>query len=238
MLYRTTGAWGAGKGSKLTKTEIDTNFYELDQRLTAVEDAVAAGTNPISYIASTGTSLFIHMTSGAVYGPIPLPIIMFEDTGKWSPSRSYLINDVFTVDGSGIYRVQIDHTSDTTFDPAYLVGGQPAYSLMIQVPNPAPIINVTADIVVLTGAHANAYVRCDHGAGVSVFIEAGTFTPATEIHFRQVNTGGITFYYGDSGTIIYQPDGFDTATSSIGAVCCLKCVADNEFDLFGVLTAL
>lgn len=30
LVYRTNGTWGTGKGSKLTNTEVDTNFYNLD----------------------------------------------------------------------------------------------------------------------------------------------------------------------------------------------------------------
>lgn len=31
LVYRNSGAWGTGKGSLLTSTEVDTNFYNLDQ---------------------------------------------------------------------------------------------------------------------------------------------------------------------------------------------------------------
>jgi hypothetical protein len=37
ITYRTTGAWGAGKGSNLTAAEVDASFYSLDQRVDAIE---------------------------------------------------------------------------------------------------------------------------------------------------------------------------------------------------------
>lgn len=237
MKYRTTGAWGSGEGRRLTSAEIDQNFYDLVQRLDAVEADIAAGANPISMITSTGSSIYIHMTSGAVFGPIQLPVIRWSDTGNWSAGRSYFINDVFTVPGSGIYHVLRDHVSDNEFDAAYQVSGEDAYALLIAVPNPAPIVSVTAEIVVLTADHANAYVRCNNGTGTIVYIEAGTFDPPTEIHFRQVGVGGISLSYGDSGTFINLPAGCDLGTNSVGATITLKCVGANEFDVFGNLMA-
>jgi hypothetical protein len=233
MKYRTTGAWGSGEGRRLTKEEIDQNFYELVQRLDTVEADIAAGGNPISMITSTGSALYLHMTSGAVFGPIQLPVIRWSDTGKWSAGTGYFTNDVFTVDGSGVYHVIVDHVSDNNFDPDYTVGGERVYSLLIAVPNPAPVINVSAAYLVLSADHANAYVRCSNASGTIVYIEAGTFDPPTEIHFRQVTGGGISFAYGDSGTFINPPAGCDISTDEQGATVCLKCVGANEFDLIG-----
>lgn len=235
MLYRTTGAWGTGKGSRLTKVEIDQNFYDLDQRLVAVEASVAAGVNPISYITSNGAALYIHMTSGEVYGPILLPAIRWSDTGAWSAGRAYFINDVFTINGDGIYHVLQDHVSDNEFDAARQIGLEDVYSMLIAVPNPAPIINVSAAAVVLTSAHANAYVRCSNASGTDVYIEAGTFDPPTEIHLRQTGVGPINILYGDSGTFVNLPAGSDLGTNLLGATVTLKCVDDNEWDIFGNL---
>lgn len=235
MKYRTSGAWGSGEGRRLTSAEIDQNFYDVVQRLDAVEADVAAGWNPISNITSTGGSLYIHLTSGTIFGPLPFPAARWNDAGTWLAGTTYYPNDLITIEGDGVYHVLQAHVAEATFDADQLIGGERVYNLMIAIPNPAPIINVTAEVVVLTSAHANAYVRCDHPAGIAVYIEAGTFNPPTEIHFRQVNTGGIALNYGDSGTFINVPDGYLEITGSQGSVMCLKCVADNEFDLFGTL---
>ena len=36
VTYRTTGAWGAGKGAKLTPVEVDTNFHELVEQINEI----------------------------------------------------------------------------------------------------------------------------------------------------------------------------------------------------------
>lgn len=233
--YRTAGAWGAGEGRRLTAAEIDQNFYELAQDIAALEAEVAAGTNPISNITGSGSSLYVHMTSGTIFGPIAMPLNRWRDAGQWGAGRQYYANDVVTVAGSGIYHVLLDHVSDNEFDAAATSVDGDLYSLMIQVPNPAPIINVSAASLILTSAHANAYVRCGNLSGCMVYIEAGTFDPPTEIHFRQTSTGPIMFAYGSSGTMINIPIGYDLSTNLEGATVTLKCIGDNEFDIMGNL---
>jgi hypothetical protein len=238
MKYRTTGAWGSGEGRRLTSAEIDQNFYDVTQRLDAVEADIAAGSNPITNILSSGGSLYIYMASGTIFGPLAIPVSRWNDSGNWSAGTVYYVNDVVTIPGDGIYHVRINHVSDNNFDNTREIGGELVYTMLIAVPNPAPIINVTADIVILTAAHANAYVRCDNAVGTIAYIEAGTFDPPTEIHFRQVNTGQITFSYGDSGTFINLPDGCDLLTFGVGASVTLKCVGANEFDGIGSFALL
>lgn len=72
IIYRTTGAWGPGKGSVLDPAEIDGNFWDHEQRLDELE------TNPpepnqISNITQTGATITIYMADGTTYGPFTLP---------------------------------------------------------------------------------------------------------------------------------------------------------------------
>ena len=64
-----------------------------------------------------------------------------------------------------------------------------------------------------------------------------TFAVGEEIHFRQCNTGPVTFESG-SGVILNLPDGDDAQTSRQGAVCTLKKIATDEWDIFGDLIEL
>jgi hypothetical protein len=72
LIFRTVGAWGAGKGSDLTPAEIDGNFYEIKQ---AVEDLQDNPTLPseISNITVTGSQMTIWLENGDFFGPYTLP---------------------------------------------------------------------------------------------------------------------------------------------------------------------
>lgn len=72
ITYRTTGAWGPGKGSNLTAAEVDGNFHDLDQRVTGLESNPPTP-DEISNITVTGTQMTIWLVSGAHFGPFTLP---------------------------------------------------------------------------------------------------------------------------------------------------------------------
>jgi hypothetical protein len=64
LIYRTTGAWGAGKGGNLTPAEVDGNFYELANRAAA---ALAITPAEIDTITASGTQLTITLTDARVF---------------------------------------------------------------------------------------------------------------------------------------------------------------------------
>ena len=134
VIYRNDGAWGTGKGSNLTSTELDGNFYDLDGRVTTLE---AAQPDPISVssITYTNGAITINMSDASVYGPFPLPMAKFNWRGEWQPSTVYDRLDIVTVTGLGIYLVNENHTSETVFDPVGLEivsGGGPTYIEMLR----------------------------------------------------------------------------------------------------------
>lgn len=130
ITYRTTGAWGAGKGGNLTPAEVDANFYDLVQQLADLE----LGPTPaeIDTINVVGNQLTIILDDAREFGPYTIPTAAFRWRGNWSSSMSYLVNDLVTVPGQGVFLVLVAHTSDTTFDPDYLVGSVDAYQLVLQ----------------------------------------------------------------------------------------------------------
>lgn len=72
IIYRTAGAWGAGKGSNLTAAEVDENFYDHEGRIDALE------TNPpepneITNITISGTQITFHFADTTTIGPLTLP---------------------------------------------------------------------------------------------------------------------------------------------------------------------
>lgn len=129
IIYRTTGAWGAGKGSNLTPAEVDNNFNELKND---IEDILA---NPpaaagISNIEVIGTQMKIYLSNGDSYGPYTLPYVMFKSKGDWQPNTIYAILDLLTVPQKGLYLVNVDHESEAEFDPDLMIGGVPVYTLV------------------------------------------------------------------------------------------------------------
>lgn len=125
IIYRTTGAWGAGKGSRLTKVEVDENMWAFAQAIVDLQNDRPEPAE-ISSIDVNGRFMTIHLSSGANFGPFPLPITEFRFRDEWTPSTVYDPLDWFTVSGSGIYTVIYGHTSGAEFDPNILVDGLPA----------------------------------------------------------------------------------------------------------------
>lgn len=131
MLYRTDdpGKWGTGKGANLTPGEVDNNFWEIIQRLVSLETDPPEAAS-ISNIEVIGTQMMIYLSDGTQYGPYTLPVASFRFRGKWIAGNTYTVLDLVTVKQSGLYRVNINHTADATFDPARTIGGNPVYTLV------------------------------------------------------------------------------------------------------------
>ncbi len=74
LIFRTIGAWGAGKGSNLTAAEVDGNFYAIDQYLADLDDnpPTAVSVSNITQSGS-GSNITIWLSNGSSYGPFSLP---------------------------------------------------------------------------------------------------------------------------------------------------------------------
>lgn len=117
-IFRTAGAWGAGKGSNLTPPEVDGNFWALLQRLVALEDDPPTP-NEISNISVVGSQMKVFMQDGTVFGPFSLPVATFRWMGEWEAGADYLALDLVTVPDQGVYLSTVDTTSGSgdAFDP-------------------------------------------------------------------------------------------------------------------------
>lgn len=233
MKYRTAGSWGAGEGRDLTPAEVDANIYEADTRIDALEaDSALDATITLNQSGSTVT----FYADGVSIGSVTLPTSQWRDRGTWAASTAYAVNDIVSVEGSGVYRVIAAHTSESTFDADASASDGDYYSRLISMPNPAEVIAVTDDSLVLTIAHANKYIRCNNASGTTVYLEAGVFPPNTEIHFRQAGTGPIIIAIGDSGTALNVEAGYDAASDTRGATFTIKHYINDEWDVFGRLS--
>ncbi|RWN35781.1 hypothetical protein [Mesorhizobium sp.] len=77
LVFRTDGAWGVGQGYNLTALQVDGNFYDLDQRIQAIEDNPPEPVN-ISNITVVGTQMTIYLEDATVFGPFTLPQANFR----------------------------------------------------------------------------------------------------------------------------------------------------------------
>lgn len=133
LIYRTAGAWGAGKGSDLAPSEVDSNFYQLMQSI-AAKAVQGVG---IDHFRVAGNEMTVVLTDGTNVGPYALPVATISFAGTWAPSVAYFANQIFTYGGS-TYIVLINHTSATTFDPGANDGsGHPYYGLLLSNPSSA-----------------------------------------------------------------------------------------------------
>lgn len=148
IIYRTTGAWGPGKLSRLTKVEVDENMWAFAQAIVALQsDRPEPPT--IASITVAGRFMTILTTSGASFGPLPLPITEFRFRDEWQPFTIYDALDWFTVSGVGIFSTIYGHTSGAEFDPNIEVESLPALKKLFG-PDAGSVTNSTVyDVEVL-----------------------------------------------------------------------------------------
>jgi hypothetical protein len=159
IIYRTPGPWGAGKGANLVAAEVDGNFYDVDARVTAVEDNLPAAANGIAFFSVSDNLFYVYMTDGTIQGPFVLPQQTWNFRGEWTPATIYSVNDVITANGS-VYFVLINHTSAALFDPNVTDGaGHNAYGLLLT--NPANVLPAGG----LVGQYLTKTDTFDYAAG-------------------------------------------------------------------------
>lgn len=118
ITYRNDGPWGSGKGSRLTSTEADNNFYDLASRVGVIED-LPVGVF-IEDITFTGATITFHLSDDTTRGPFPLPVALFNPVGAWANDTPYNYLDLVTVPTLGLYVVMVAHTTPSApaeFDP-------------------------------------------------------------------------------------------------------------------------
>lgn len=234
--YVTTGTWGAGIARPLTAAEADTNIHSLAQ---GIADAIASGVEGvgIANITVTGSQMVFYMTDGTTKGPYGLPVAQAHYRGFWTAVTSYSAMDIVQVLGFGTYMVAYAHLSGASFSPS-ASGASGAYYVQIgpETSLVAETTAITGTTLTLNASHASQYLRATNPAGIAVTVPPGIFPVNSEIHFRQVSIGAITLI--DSGATVFNlPAGFNAKTNSVGSTITLKCIAEDEWDLFGALEA-
>lgn len=136
--FRTTDMtrWGpANSGGPLSGVQYDENTWWAYTSIVALQARPIP--SEIAYFTLTGDQLLVVMTDHSTRGPYTIPTSAFRFTGAWQPNTAYLVNDVFTANGS-TYIVIFAHTSKPTFDPGQTDGsGHQYYGLMLANPGNA-----------------------------------------------------------------------------------------------------
>lgn len=133
LTYRDDGPWGSGKGSPLTVSEGDHNIYQLDSRVSELEENPPEAVS-IASIDVTSNLLTITMTDSSTFGPFTLPTAQWSPKGEWAANTNYFRYDIVTNQGA-VYLIRFTHTSDASFDPEADQGDGFLYARLMEAPS-------------------------------------------------------------------------------------------------------
>jgi hypothetical protein len=122
--------WGVGTGTLHPAAVADNNFWELDVRVTELEENPLQPVS-IANIVLDGNSLSVVLTNAAVQGPFEIPVATFRFVGEWEPLTQYFVNDVVRDTRTGLYLVRLEHVSEAEFDSGLDVSGELVYELLM-----------------------------------------------------------------------------------------------------------
>lgn len=131
LLFVTTDMlkWGVGTGAPLPAADVDNNFWQLHERVLALEENPPTAIG-ITNIEVDGTQMVITLADATQFGPFTLPIAVIEFRGEPVDGQPLFELDVISVIGYGLYFVREDHTFETPFDPDLTISGDPVYQLL------------------------------------------------------------------------------------------------------------
>jgi len=158
MIYRTDGAWGSGKGTNLAPAEVDGNFFELDGRVTEIEDNPIPAVTPIS-ITISGGLFYMDLSDGTTIGPIVMTMPVPQWRGTWAAGIDYQEMDFFTAPDGGFGAVLRPHTSTAPFSWAALdEGGLPLYQEIVGGSGTTAALDDLVDVAVSASADGDLLV--------------------------------------------------------------------------------
>lgn len=103
--------WGAGTEAPLAANDVDMNNWTFLQRIKALEDGVRAiGVKDVEYDEET-TSITFILDDDTPVGPFPLPTAELRFFSTWENNFTYKAGDLIAIDGLGIVKVEIAHTT-------------------------------------------------------------------------------------------------------------------------------
>lgn len=218
VTYRSTGAWGSGKGAPLTAAEVDANFYELKQ---LANDLIARPTDPvvIDRVAVINGGVYFYLTDATEYGPFYLPQAPFRFRGSWEAGETYMRRDIFTVDGLGLVICLIPHVAPAVWDlNTKTTGGEFVYRWMFPesqyydmcyylpgvvgagFPRTSPLMQVVAARSIFLPASTIEYT-----SGYATLQASDSIDIVLPIHVNGVEVGTIYFAAGSTVGVVTVP---------------------------------
>lgn len=199
LTYRTDGPWGPGKGANLTAAEGDANVYNHELRIADLETSRPQPDNWAG-VEIEGTTVTFTTGLGAEF-PIDLPVLKWRPRGEWAAATGYAANDTFSVVGSGLYMVNLDHISADTFDPDAFATGDTITAGGFIVGRDYTILTVGTTDFTAIGASANTIGTVFTATGIGS--GTGTATLNLPLYSALFTLGidlfadGITAFLGD-----------------------------------------
>ena len=257
IVYVTTGAWGAGTGAPNSAAQVDGNFYDVDQRIVALNADLAEGKR-IDSVTYTDNSITFHFTDGTSQ-TIPLPIATIAYVGQWANSTPYTRGQMISVRGIGMFQVLVDHMTPADpapFDPNATDGsGNPLYVFWMPLYDvnydaaifvPGPIQRTPGEVLFQAvanrtmnlasgNAHAYAYLDVGNSAGGATDIILSIQRNRAEIGTITFAAGGTIDGWGGQRGTFSIPAAIDFAEGDIYA---LKVTQSNNAEPAGLSVTL
>ena len=207
IIYVTTGPHGAGTGTPNNAAQVDGNFYDVDQRIVALNADLAEGKR-IDTVTYTATSMTFHFTDGSTQ-TIPLPIATITYVGQWTNSTPYTRGSMVSVRARGMYQVLVNHLTPAepaVFDEDATDGsGNPLYSFWM------PLYDVNYD--------------------AAIFVPGTVQRAANELLFQAVANRAMRLGVGDAYAYAY----LDVGNDAVGATDIVLSIEKNRAEI-GTIT--
>lgn len=113
------------------------------------------------------------------------------------------------------------------------------YAFTLSIPSVPRVGIVTLTTYTLNLDDAGRYLRCENASGCTITIptDASVDIPVnTEYHFRRAAAGSVSFSPA-VGVTLNGVTGYTSSIGAVGGVVTIKKIDDDEWDLFGLLTA-
>lgn len=127
LIYRTAGAWGAGKGANLTPAEVDANFWDIEQAVAELQDNPVQPAQIDNVTLSPSGELTFGLSNATTLPSVTLPSGKPRWRDAWTPLTQYAAADLFkardpATGALALYYTDRPFTSGSVFDPTLGVG--------------------------------------------------------------------------------------------------------------------
>lgn len=125
LVYYTTDLlkWGTGKLAKLTRTEVDNNWWTLARAIEDLGELIGPQGVGIEDVTIAGRVLTFSFSDGTTTDvTVPVASFIWLD-GGWTASTPMSAMSAFLVPNDGVYVALVDHMTASVFNPGAVTGG-------------------------------------------------------------------------------------------------------------------